>query len=407
ETRRATIVLDALLGTGLSRPLADGLRALLAVIRGEMDRRLVVALDLPSGLNSDTGEADEATLPAHLTVTLGHVKAGLIVAPGARYAGRIECVGIGLPPDIAVDGLADVMDDDMIARLLPSRPPYSHKGTFGKALVVAGSPNYVGASTLACQAAYRGGAGLVTLAVARGLLAIVASRLTETTYLPLPDAAEGALGEQALAPLVAVLADYDALLMGPGLGRHPGTVTLVRSLVREVASRRQRGEPTPLLVIDADGLNALAGSDEWWHGLGDRTAITPHAGEMARLLGSSIAEVEAHRLEVAAKAARDWGVVVILKGAYTVASAPAGVPAVSPVATPSLATAGSGDVLAGTLAGLAAQGLSAWDAARAAVYVHGRAGEVVAARIGEIGTVASDLLPVLPEVLRSVRGTSS
>ena len=405
KARRAMVILDSLLGTGLSRPLVRELKALLAVVSAERDRRFVVAVDLPSGLNGDTGEADEATLPADLTLTLGHVKAGLVVAPGARYAGRIEVARIGLPVDTVVDGLATMMDDATIARLLPVRPPYSHKGTYGKALVVAGSPNYVGASALASQAAYRSGAGLVTLGAARGLLPILASKLTETTFLPLPEDAEGAVGEGALAPLLAGLGGYDALLVGPGLGRRPGTAALVQALVKRAGfpARARRADP----AADRRRRRLERAGGQWRvvAGLGQGTAITPHAGEMARLLGGSIADVEAHRLEVAAKAARDWGIVVILKGAYTVVAPPDGEPAVSPVATPSLATAGSGDVLAGTLAGLSAQGLTAWDAARAAVYVHGRAGELIAKRVGEIGAVAGDLLPVLPEVLRRVQAS--
>ncbi len=403
EVRRARIVVDALLGTGLSRPLSPQLRSLLTAVREERQGRSVVAVDLPSGLNSDSGEVDEATLPADLTVTLGHVKAGLVVSPGVRYAGRVVRVGIGLPPGADVDGLADLLDDPTVGLLLPERPPYGHKGTFGKALVVAGSANYVGAAALACQAAYRVGAGLVTLAIPRGLHAVAAAKLTETTFLPLGAEKAEACAPEALADLLSVLDDYDALLVGPGLGRRPATAAFVQALVGELAKRSQAGSRLPFLALDADALNCLAGSGEWWRGLGSRAVITPHPGEMARLLATTVADVEAKRLEVARRAAQAWGLVAILKGAYSVIASPDGHLQVSPIAVASLATAGSGDVLAGALVGLGAQGLPAAAAATAAVYLHGRAGELAAAQIGAAGAVAGDLIPLLPVVWKSLR----
>lgn len=397
--QRAKIVVDALLGTGLSRGLSDELREILTVTRSTPGRRLVVAIDVPSGLESDSGRVDEATLTADITVSLGHLKAGLIVAPGAEYAGRVVLGEIGLPEGAKTDGLADVLDDATVAALLPRRRPYSHKGTHGKALVVAGSANYVGAAMLSCQAAARAGAGLVTLAVARSVHPIVAGRMTEVTYFPLPDE-DGGLAAAGVDDLLSAGVGYDAWLVGPGLGRRQGTVDLIRSVVRAAAT--QNGLAQTRLVLDADALNALAGSAEWWRGLGDRAAITPHAGEMARLLGTGIAEVESNRLEVARRTARELGLVVVLKGAYTVVAAPDGRTAVSPIATPALATAGSGDVLAGIMVGLQAQGLSTWDAARAAVLVHGRAGERLEDTVGQVGAVAGDLPPVLPDIVNAL-----
>jgi NAD(P)H-hydrate epimerase len=401
EVARAGVILDALLGTGLTRALSDDLRSLLDAVSEGQGRRAVVAVDVPSGLNSDTGAVDQATLPADLTVSLGHLKAGLLVAPGAAYAGKVVLGEIGLPAGAEAEGHA-VLDKETVAGLLPERRPYSHKGTYGKALVVAGSPNYVGAASLACRAACRAGAGLVSLACAQGLQPMLAGAMAEVTYFPLPeDTEESALTAEALPPVLKAFEGYDAMLVGPGLGRRPGTVAFVRSLARTLAGRG-RDERSPLLVFDADGLNALAGVDGWWRGLGPETAITPHAGEMGRLLGISVDDVERDRLNVAKRAAQDWGLVVVLKGAYTVVVHPDGTLAVSPVATAALATAGSGDVLAGALVGLGAQGLSAWNAARAAVYVHGRAGETVDTEVGDRGAVASDLLPRLPQVMRGL-----
>lgn len=401
--QRSALVVDSLLGTGLSRPLSEELRGLLAVVAEERAGRPLLAVDVPTGLDSDTGAVDEATLPANVTITLGHAKVGLLQLPGARYAGRIVLGDIGLPPGCAVEALADLMDAAATARLLPERPAVGHKGTFGKALVVAGSPHYVGAAALACQAAYRAGAGLVTLATAKGLHPILASRLTETTYLPLPEEEPGILGPDSLSELLGALAGYDALLVGPGLGRHRGTTAFVLDLVRHYAVRRQQSTSMPVLILDADALNSLAPVREWWQGLGPQTTVTPHPGEMARLRHSTAAEVECNRLAVARGAAEEWGLVVVLKGAYTVVAPPTGQPVVSPIATAALATAGSGDVLAGTMAGLAAQGLNARDAAVAAVYLHGRAGQLLAAELGDAGGVAGDLLPLLPRAQRELR----
>ncbi|MHB1414168.1 MAG: NAD(P)H-hydrate dehydratase [Chloroflexota bacterium] len=401
EVRRADIVVDALLGTGLKRALSDEIRSLLGVVGEERRQRLVVAVDVPSGLNSDTGEVDEATVAADATVTLGHAKVGHFVSPGIRFTGRLVLADIGLPPGAEVDGVAELLDDEAIANALPARPLYGHKGTFGKAMIVGGSPNYIGAVTLAGEAAYRAGAGLVTLATARGLQPLVAAKITEPTFLPLPESSPGVLGPAALAPLLDGLVGYDGLLVGPGLGRHPDTAAFVRGLVARLAADRHG---LRFLAFDADALNVLAGSGDWWRGLGPEAAITPHPGEMSRLLGTSVSEVEANRFAVARESATRWGLVVILKGAYTVVSGADGRLSVSPVATPSLATAGSGDVLAGTLVALGAQGLEAAHCATAAVYLHGRAGELAACRIGEAGVMASDLLPLLPEARRTIVG---
>lgn len=405
EVERAALIVDSLLGTGLSRPLSDELRSLLNTVRQAMTGQPVLAVDVPTGLNSDTGAVDEATLPADLTVTLGHYKAGLLVAPGAAYAGQVVLGSIGLPEGATASSTADVMDDAEIAALLPQRRPYSHKGTYGKALVVAGSSNYVGAALMASQSAYRAGAGLVTLAIARSLHPIAASRLQETTFVPLPEDAPGTLGLSALKDLLPALNGYDALLVGPGLGRHAATQAFVRELVRELPTLRDTARDLRTVILDADALNALAGTDRWWRDLGADVVITPHAAEMARLLGRSVGEVESNRIAVAQQAAREWGLVVVLKGAYTVVATPDGMVEVCPVATAALATAGSGDVLAGAALGLAAQGLAAAAAARAAVYLHARAGEMMAEEYGLAGGVAGDLIALLPRVRRSLQNS--
>jgi ADP-dependent NAD(P)H-hydrate dehydratase / NAD(P)H-hydrate epimerase len=403
ELKRTDVVVDALLGTGLSRPLAEDLRHLLTVVRDNLNGHLVIAVDVPSGLNSDSGATDEATLPADITVTLGHVKAGLLVAPGAAYAGRVVRTDIGLPPGSDVPGVAELLADDTMQPLLPRRPRYSHKGSFGKALVVAGSSNYIGAAIMACEAAYRAGAGLVTLAGARSLHSIFAARLTETTWLSLPETDTAAPSRQALLEIREALGAYSALLVGPGLGRHPETFALVRALAQQISRARDRHPGLNAVVFDADALNALASAGDWWQDLGPNIIVTPHAAEMARLLATTPDEVERNRLQVAREAAERWRVVVVLKGAYTVVADPAGALYVNPVATPALATAGSGDVLAGAILGFASQGCPPLAAAMTGVYLHGRAGELLEERYGEAGGTAGDLIALLPEVQKRLR----
>ena len=439
----SAIIVDALLGTGAARHIEGTLRALLEQVSSHKSPAaslkpqpascllppascflppascpvspapIVVAVDLPTGLNSDTGAADPAILPADLTVTFACPKQGHFLFPGAACVGELVIADIGIPPTLAADVPIELTTPAEARGLLPPRPLDAHKGTFGKALVVAGSENYTGAAYLAAAAATRVGAGLVTLACARSLHPIWASKLAEVTFFPLPEAAPGHLGPEALEPLLTTLPAYDALLLGPGLGQHPGTVELVGQLVNRLRSSTPPTAPKSEIrnpksamsvVLDADALNALARTPGWAEGLPPgRVILTPHPGEMGRLLGRNIAAVEAQRLETAQEAARAWQQVVILKGAYSLIAGPDGRMAINPFANPALATAGTGDVLAGALVGLLAQGLAPFDAARLGTYLHGLAGELASEEIGEAGVVAGDLLPRLPTAMRRLR----
>ncbi len=414
---RAKVVVDAFLGTGASRPIGGALKGALDMVRERLKGEhppLVVALDLPSGLNCDTGSVDPATLPADLTVTLAFPKRGLYLFPGAALVGEVEVADIGIPPSLAQEVKAQLATAEMVAKLLPPRPLNAHKGTFGKALVVAGSVNYTGAAYLASAAATRVGTGLVTLALAESLHPVLASKLHEVTFLLLPHDL-GALVPEAIQLLAKRVKEYDALLLGPGLGREEKTVEFVHLLLGVKAQPRKKigfraeeegGSPPlelPPLIIDADGLNALAQAPEWWNHLWAQAVLTPHPGEMARLLGSSIEEVEGDRIGIVIEAAERWGQVIILKGAHSLIAAPDGRLTISPFANPGLATGGTGDVLAGAIVGFLAQGLPPYEAAIAGVYLHGLAGEMARQEIGETGMVAGDLIPLLPRAIRQVR----
>lgn len=396
----ARLVVDAVLGTGKARPIAGPLSAMLAALREERILRpdlKLLALDLPTGLDADTGEADPACPAADVTVTLGCPKAGLLRFPGAAKVGRLVVADIGIPLHLTQDPSLDLMTPRWARGVLPQRPRNAHKGTFGRALVVAGSPAYIGAAYLACMGVARAGAGYVTLAVSPSIHPILAAKLTEATYLLLPEEDSDGFPQEAAQRIREGARDCDVLLLGCGLGQRAPTEALVRQLLHSSPAL-----DIPL-VLDADGLNLLAGIPGWWGRLKAPAVVTPHPGEMARLLGEKVERVEEDRVEVARAAAARWGVTVLLKGAFTVVASPQGRVRVSPFANPALATAGTGDVLAGVVASLVAQGLSPFDAAGAGVFLHAAAGELVAREVGPAGAIASDLLPRLPLALRALR----
>jgi len=284
-----------------------------------------------------------------------------------------------------------------VRSVLPSRPIDANKGSFGRVLVVAGSVNYVGAAYLACSGALRVGAGLVTLATAASLQPILASKLTEVTYLPLPETRPGVISPQAAKVISQQLDHYHTLLLGCGLGQTEPAIRFITTVLFKLRSA------LPPLVLDADALNTLARVPNWWQQLTDDAILTPHPGEMARLTGLSVDKIQSDRLGITENVAKDWHKTVVLKGAYTVIATPGGQSRVSPIANPGLASAGTGDVLSGVIAGLVAQGLSLPNAAACGVYLHGEAGEVVKAKLGDAGMIATDLLTALPQVIKSLK----
>lgn len=435
------VIVDALLGSGVSRPIEGDLAELLDKVKAAVSERrmitdgplvepaqpvvdpefgpAIVAVDVPSGLNTDTGAVDPRTLPADLTVTLAAVKRGHILLPGPEVVGQLVVGDIGLadshyPKDVTLE----MATPAKVAALLPSRPVSAHKGTFGTALLVAGSMSYTGAAILAGQAATRSGVGLVTLAPPQAIHPILASRLAEATYIPLPHA-EGAVAPEAARLLYTKLEGIDAMLIGPGLTQAAPTVAFLKELLSgkagapprafgfrpsESESSEKEGQPLPPLVLDADALNILAGHTQWWQMLPAESILTPHPGEMARLMGSTIQAVQSRRLELAGEMAAQWGQVILLKGAHTVIAGPDGRMMVLPFANPALAKAGSGDVLAGTIVGLRAQGLGPFEAAVAGGYLHGLAGELARESVGLTSVVAGDLIGFLPMAIRAVYG---
>jgi len=403
--QRADYILDALLGIGSSRPLSDDMRNLLKRVQAEREQRpdlRIVAVDLPTGMNADTGAVDPGTIPADITITLACPKQGFFFFPGRSYLGQLFIGSIGLPPELARDLKTEMLTDELVTRLLPPRPLESNKGTFGKVMLLCGSPPYPGSAYLAGNAAARTGAGLITLAVSDQMLPVYASSFHEATFLLLP--AEGESNLRRVKVLMEALDGYRSLLLGPGLGQSSLTREMILHLLESL--RTLPDAKRPRLVIDADGLNNLSALEHWWTLLPPGTVITPHPGEMGRLCkGLQVSGGNIERLELARQKALEWQVTLVLKGACTILTSASGPTdlrtRINWKANPAMATAGTGDVLAGIIAGLLAQGLQPFDAASAGVYLHACAGELVSDELGLAGLLASDLLPKIPRVLKS------
>ena len=402
EMARSRLVIDAVLGTGRARPLEGVVKEALlhlADFRSARSDVQVIALDLPTGLDADTGLVDPACPQADVSVALAYPKVGHVQFPGAERVGRLEVVDIGIPDRLAEDVTLELLTAEAAEACLPRRQLDAHKGTFGHALVIAGSRDFVGAAYLASQAAARVGAGLVTVAAPEGIYPMLASKLTEVIHLPLPQDDDGMVNHAAAKMVKETLTHYDAVMVGCGMGRSKGAQAFLNELLT--------AEPSlsiPML-IDADGLNNLSTLPTWWHTLKCPTVLTPHPGEMSTLTGIPTSQIQASRIETARVHSSLWGATVVLKGAHTVVAHSDGRCYVSPFANPGLASGGTGDVLSGIIVGLMAQGAAPQDAAMAGVYIHGLAGERIRGELGEAGMLAGDLLPTLPGVLRWLRGT--
>lgn len=396
---RASLVLDAMFGTGFrprERPIEGAAAQILARLRAAREAVppvQLIAVDLPSGVDADTGFADPLTVAADTTVTFGFAKLGLFASPGRSLAGRVETAEIGLPAGAEAALPFEELRLRPLRDLMPVRPPDGNKGTFGTAVVAAGSRRYPGAARMAAEAAARSGCGLVTLAAPEAIQPLLVG-LPDPTHEPLPST-DGALDAAAARALLRALraSKARALLVGPGIGRGEPT----RAFVRHVLAGLDAVESLRAVVIDADALNLVAQEPGWHRRSALPRVLTPHPGEMARLTGRTVEEVQAGRLEAALDLARETSSVVALKGAGTVVAAPDGRARISDLASSALAHAGSGDVLAGLIVGLLAQGLEPYDAASAGVYLHGECGRQVSEVYGNAATLASDLLKALPE----------
>lgn len=397
----ADYVIDALLGTGRSRPLPDNMRKLLAQVKHERAQRntlRVVAIDLPTGLNADTGEVDPGSIHADSTITLACPKQGFFFFPGRDYVNDLHIGDIGLPAELESQLKSEMLSGQLVHRLLPERPLNSNKGTFGKVMLLCGSQPYPGSAYLAGSAAARVGGGLITLAVTEKTLPFYASSFHEATFVILPE--EKVKSFERSEVLTNHLAGYKSLLIGPGLGQSANTREVILQVLEYLRNLPEAERPR--LVIDADGLNNLSALEHWWTLLPAGTVITPHPGEMGRLCnGIKVSGGDFERLELTRNKAREWNVNLLLKGACTIIAEPQGRTRLNYYGEPGLATAGTGDVLAGMIAGFLAQGMQPFDAAGAATYLHTSAAELVTNEIGHAGLLASDLLAQIPRAMRN------
>ncbi len=396
----STVLVDGLLGTGAHLPLSSDMAALLGHVASRPDLPPVVAVDCPSGVDCDSGEAAPETVKATITVCMEAIKTGLLKFPAFGLCGQIETAPLGLPEDLpALQEIDDFAATREFARAaLPARRPDSHKGTFGTAVIAAGSLNYTGAAYLAASAAYRAGAGLVRIASIPALHIALSGRIPEAVWTLLPEE-NGAISHTAAPVLLDSLEHASALLVGPGLGAADTTCQFVREVI-QVMQRRFARNTSPALVIDADGLNALAALPDFADSLPPDTILTPHPGEMSRLCGLSVAQIQEKRVEVAREWAARWRVILVLKGALSVVALPEGQTVTIPGATPALARAGTGDVLAGLLTGLLAQGVPARQAAVAGAWIHLQSGLLAEQAMGQAASVlAGDVLAAMPGVL--------
>ncbi len=400
--RGAQGIVDALLGTGLTRPIDGPIKDVLdRLAEARADRTLrphLVAIDVPSGVNPDTGTADPAVVRADTTVALGFAKVGLFAMPARAIAGTIAEVEIGLPEGAGDDLPYEEIRMRDLQDKMPFRSDDAHKGTFGTAVIAAGSKFYPGAARLASESALRGGAGLVVLAAPESIQPLFAGMSPEVTHHPLPG--NGAADGDSAAELLGALAGREALLIGPGLTNSPGTVDFVRGVLEGLDAV----EGLQAVVIDADALNALSAIPGWYESLSAPRVLTPHPGEMARLLGTSVDEVQADRLGAATGYAQRTGSVVVLKGAGTIVAHPDGRARLSEFASAVLATAGTGDVLAGFIVSLIAQGMDPFDAAATGVYLHTECGRQLESAVGPSTAIAQDLLRALPDTRKALDG---
>lgn len=391
--RHEAIWIDAILGTGLKSDVKGFFKKVIDFINAS--NKPVFAVDIPSGLNSDTGQPCGTCIRADATTTFAFAKTGHFLLPGADYTGKLKIVDIGIPPHIAdnVRPLQYLLTPDSIRSVFQPRPLDTHKGHTGHLLVIAGSPGKTGAAAMTATSAMRSGAGLVTLGVPASLNPVLEVQVTEAMTEPLPEIRNGILGKASFYKIMDLLSDKKCLALGPGLGTAAETKMLVHRLIKE---------STKPIVIDADGLNSLVGCIEILKNLDTPIVLTPHPGEMARLMGTNAADVQKDRIHCARDFSKQYNAHVVLKGARTVIAHPDGRVFINPTGNPGMASGGMGDVLTGVIAGFVTQGHSPELAAHAGVYLHGATADALAKNRGPFGYLATDVMNSLPEMIKKL-----
>ncbi len=387
------LIVDGIFGTGLKGKIKGIASQIINMINASSKK--VISVDIPSGVNGTTGEVSDICIKADKTVTFALPKIGLILYPGCDYTGELVVADIGIPLKAiySMDIKTNIIDKNMISQWIPKRDKQTNKGDYGRVLIISGSKGMTGAGCLTAKSAHRSGAGLVYLAVPESLGAIYSSSLTETITIPLKDEGRGYIIMENIELIKKQMEGKDVIAVGPGLSLNSSTIEAVHWIVEH---------STVPLVLDADALNALARNVLLLKKLKTAAVITPHPGEMARLTGKTIEQVQKDRINVAKEFAYKWNVITVLKGWRTVIALPDETIYINLTGNPGMATAGTGDVLTGLIAGFIAQGIRPDYAACVGVYIHGLAGDMAASRIGEHGIIASDLMEEIPIAMKAV-----
>jgi len=393
EMAHKQIWVDAILGTGLSSEVKGYFKAVIEFINSA--NRPVLSVDIPSGLHADTGQPCGICIAAKMTATFAFPKIGHIQLPGADYTGRLHVVDIGIPPYIAQKTAPGqhLLDYENIRERIAPRPSDMHKGGAGHLLVVAGAPGKTGAAAMSAISAMRAGAGLVTLGIPKNLNPVLEPQVMEPMTIGLPETAAGGLSDKAADPILDLLSDKRCLALGPGIGTDPATARLVHRLIQE--------SQVPV-VVDADGLNNLATEPDILINSCSPVILTPHPGEMARLIGAFPKEVQADRVGCARRFAESYNVHLVLKGARTVIAHPDGHVHINPTGNPGMASGGMGDVLTGLISGFISQGYSPEEAAQIGVFLHGAAADGVSESMGAFGYTASDVMRQIPTTIKNL-----
>jgi NAD(P)H-hydrate epimerase len=398
ELLQGDILVDAILGTGVNRSVREPFDSVISLLNEFSGKKWIISVDIPSGVNSDTGKVEGIAVKADQTITFVFPKKGFFLMDGPKYTGDWKAVDISVPPSIVFNiglNLPMVITEELGCDSVPVRPSHGHKGTFGHVLVLGGSRNFVGAPVFTAKAALYSGAGLVTLALPEGIYPMAAAQNPESLYIPLPEE-NGFLGTEAMDKVTSQLDSFDCIAVGPGMGRFPGGEEWLKSFFESLTSQS--------IVVDADALYLLRNHLDVVHQYEGNVVFTPHPGEMARLINKSVQEVEENRLEIASTFAKNYHVFLLLKGHRSIIATPEGEIYINPYGHDALGKGGSGDVLTGLIASFMAQGAAPANALIAASYLHARSGEEKAKTLSHYGVAPLDIIAGVKELLAGKYG---
>lgn len=396
ELSQADIIIDAILGTGVNGPVREPLKDVISLVNTYEGKKMIISVDIPSGVSSDTGKVEGEAVKASKTITFVFPKKGFFLNQGPQHIGEWKAVDISVPPSIVKDlelDLPKIITEHLAKAAIPIRPKHGHKGTFGHALILGGSRQYVGAPIFSAKSSLHSGAGLVTLAIPETIYPMAAAQNPESLLLPL-SAEDGHFAEGAIDELAPLLHQYDCVAVGPGISRFPNGEEWMKALFAHLTNQP--------VVIDADALYLMSNQMDMLKNYKGQVIMTPHPGEMSRMLNISVKEVEENRLEIARQFAKEHSIYLLLKGHRSVITAPSGELYINPHGHDALGKGGSGDILTGLIASILAQGASPINALISASYLHARAGEERAKELSHYGVMPFDIIDGVKRLLKEM-----